>query len=166
MMLNLGCGVSPQRDIMLRAPDVLNADIEKSSYCDLVCDAHYLPFKDKVFRSTLLIHVLEHVNFPLKVLSEIKRVTDKNILIKVPNLHNIGIAWNEDREHIYTWGKRSFINILERAFPNSEVDLSSSWRFNPNTRAFQKTISLLLSFFQHTELRAMIKLKRKIPRDE
>jgi len=38
------------------------------------CDAHFLPFKDKVFDFVHCIHVLEHLEDPKKAYTELKRV--------------------------------------------------------------------------------------------
>lgn len=48
-----------------------------------------LPFDDNSFDSVIMIDVLEHIQYPLEILREIKRVTRKNILITVPNCQNI-----------------------------------------------------------------------------
>ncbi len=44
-----------------------------------------LPFNDKEFDYVFCLEVLEHIHSPYKVLSELKRVSKKNIIISVPN---------------------------------------------------------------------------------
>ena len=57
---------------------VVGTDIYLSPNVDYVADAHYLPFKDKIFDGVLIQAVLEHVVDPRLVVSEIYRVLNKD----------------------------------------------------------------------------------------
>ncbi len=56
-------------------------DIYKTDTVDTICDAHYLPFKDKAFDGVWIQAVLEHVVEPSKVVNEIHRVLRPNGLV-------------------------------------------------------------------------------------
>jgi len=79
--LNLGCGNDKRGDIRI--------DITpKKSGVNLVADAHHLPLRNKVINATLCKSVLEHVESPLKVILEMKRVTKGKMTVIVPNIFN------------------------------------------------------------------------------
>lgn len=59
----------------------------------ILCDAHALPFNQKVFDSVLLIDVLEHLRNPISVLEEANRVAKKKIIINVPNYGFSSVAY-------------------------------------------------------------------------
>ena len=56
-------------------------------------DSKNLPFKDKEFDTAVLGEILEHVDDPIQVLKEAKRVAKKKIIITVPNEYE----WDKDR---------------------------------------------------------------------
>jgi SAM-dependent methyltransferase len=68
MRLEIGCGShrSPLSDVAI--------DITRESTCDIVADAHYLPFINKVFNLVEAYEVMEHLNSPMIALKEIHRV--------------------------------------------------------------------------------------------
>jgi len=61
--------------------DIDSYDIENF----VKADAHSLPFKDNEFDTAILAEILEHVDNPVRVLKEAKRVTKNRIIITVPN---------------------------------------------------------------------------------
>lgn len=95
-IINIGCADNYWlRD--LTDYDILNVDLEntipepyKSKSKFQIADAHNLNFKDKEFNCAILGEILEHVNDPVQVLKEAKRVA-QNIFITVPNEHE----WHE-----------------------------------------------------------------------
>lgn len=64
--LNVGCGSFPSGDV--------NVDLVRDFFVDVVCDAHFLPFRDSVFGRVVCDNVLEHCKNPLKVVWEMYRV--------------------------------------------------------------------------------------------
>ena len=52
----------------------------------LLADAHFIPLRDKAISMTLCKSVLEHVEAPIKVILEMKRITADKIFIMVPNI--------------------------------------------------------------------------------
>jgi SAM-dependent methyltransferase len=49
-------------------------DIDSNAEVDLFCDAHELPFVERVFHGVIITAVLEHVLYPERVVNEIHRV--------------------------------------------------------------------------------------------
>jgi len=90
-MLNLdvGCGSKPRGKVNI---DLLIADDEwnprETALKDIPnfvkADAHYLPFRSRVFAEVMCFHLLEHVNSPMRVLREMKRVAHSSLLIVIP----------------------------------------------------------------------------------
>ena len=68
LVLDLGSG--SQR----RAKHIINLEIEPMPNVNVVGDGHRLPFKDEVFNAVVLEAVLEHVQEPRIVVSEVHRV--------------------------------------------------------------------------------------------
>ncbi len=71
MILNLGSG--------MRRPDHeperwVNLDIRPSANCDVVADAHWLPFQDQSLASVISANVFEYLRDPFQTAAEIKRV--------------------------------------------------------------------------------------------
>jgi ubiquinone/menaquinone biosynthesis C-methylase UbiE len=87
------------------------------------CDAHNLPFPDKAFGLVTLIDVLEHVDSPVQVLREIKRV-GKMLLLSTPNatylprtllsIKNRSQKAAPCDDHIQLWSKAELENLLNR----------------------------------------------------
>ena len=68
MILDVGCGVHPKGDV--------NCDLRKlhgiKNY--VICDANHLPFKPQIFDVVCAFNILEHVDEPLAVMDECRRV--------------------------------------------------------------------------------------------
>jgi len=75
-------------------------------------DGYNLPFDDKEFDLAICSHVIEHVEYPMMLLREIKRIS-KNQIFEVP----IDFSFNVDRKfnHFYEYGH---INIYTPALFN------------------------------------------------
>lgn len=68
VVLNIGSGNSPKRK------GVVNVDMMDYENCDIVCDIHFLPFKDNSVDAVMSVAMLEHVSEPQNVLKEVQRV--------------------------------------------------------------------------------------------
>jgi SAM-dependent methyltransferase len=68
LVLNIGSGNSPCQ------VGVVNVDMMDYENVDIVCDIHYLPFKDNSIDAVMSVAVLEHVREPAVVLKELHRV--------------------------------------------------------------------------------------------
>ncbi|MDI6803208.1 MAG: class I SAM-dependent methyltransferase [Bacteroidota bacterium] len=90
-----------------------------------------LPFPDKHFDSAIMFEVLEHLQNPLDVLKEIKRVARKNIILTVPNcegfneLKNGGLAFEHffDLDHKNYFTPDSLRNLLDNLFKQYEIKI-------------------------------------------
>lgn len=65
LTLDVGCGESKRGTI--------GVDTGKFKGVDVVADAHFLPFRSKVFDYIFFYHVLEHVEQPIRAVREIFR---------------------------------------------------------------------------------------------
>jgi SAM-dependent methyltransferase len=82
LILEVGCGDN-------RSPIATVAiDVKRRSACDIVADAHFIPFKENIFDTVISLEVLEHLHAPSKGLMEIRRVLKKGgkLVISVPNI--------------------------------------------------------------------------------
>ena len=70
--LNLGCGPDNWGDV--RVDLDFSTQIGDPSRLNVRADAHALPFRDKAFAVCRCWHVLEHLEDPVKVVDEIRRV--------------------------------------------------------------------------------------------
>jgi len=66
LVLDVGCGENKRGTI--------GVDIKRTKTVDVLCDAHHLPFLDRVFEGCYAYALLEHVENPIQVLKEISRV--------------------------------------------------------------------------------------------
>jgi ubiquinone/menaquinone biosynthesis C-methylase UbiE len=94
---------------------------------NFICaDAHYLPFKGKIFDKVCMYEVIEHVESPLSCLKEIHRVLKKNGILEVstPNVFHWRILLRQmrglrqilsDSGHIACWTQAELWNILLRS---------------------------------------------------
>jgi SAM-dependent methyltransferase len=123
-ILDVGCGIEARGDVNCDR-FIIDSDRHRSVTCSLessrlrsaiipnlvCCDASYLPFKDNVFSLVISNHVIEHVADPLKMLSEMIRVS--NHLVKITCPHRFGngfwVVWNKNG---YRWTKKHHVNNM------------------------------------------------------
>jgi ubiquinone/menaquinone biosynthesis C-methylase UbiE len=84
-------------------------------------DALHLPFRDRSIKAVRCLHVLEHLENPLKGLREMKRVSQGYYFICVPNFLN---ERDSTKTHLYTWTRDTFNNLLRQVFRNRKVILT------------------------------------------
>ena len=88
-----------------------------------------LKFSNDSFDTVLLFEVLEHVDNPLAVLKEAKRVAKKNILITVPNCtqfselkaFNLTYEHMLEKDHINFFTKKDLENLILQESKNFKV---------------------------------------------
>lgn len=68
--VEIGCGAAFFKRFL---PVIQSADIVESTYADLVCDGHQLPFKTASLSNVVLIDVFHHLQFPKYFLEEAHR---------------------------------------------------------------------------------------------
>jgi ubiquinone/menaquinone biosynthesis C-methylase UbiE len=90
LILDVGCGNRKMGDI--------NIDIRKEVKPDIVCDIHYLPFRNKIFDLVYCYHVLEHKGInPEKAIKELLRVCNSFVEIQIS--HWLSSNAKKDKTH-------------------------------------------------------------------
>ena len=153
MILDVGCGGKP---LFVKGREVIHVDIGHGEHLEVLCDAHYLPFKDKCFSIVHASHVIEHCRNPLTVIKELKRVTNATVMIKVLNAK----CDYASQDHFYSWNRKTLENFLKQVF--SEVKVYPSVRATPYKKPFLRLLSraktfLVIGLFGANELTAICK---------
>ncbi len=154
MILDVGCG-NPSFNLRpIEGEDVVHIDIDKKSFhLEVQCDAHTLPFKENIFATVYANHILEHLDNPIKTLQELRRVSTKLVIIKVPNASYFKWKNSSKYHHIFSWNQYTLRNLLERYF--KKVTINSTQREDPNSR-IRKTVAIFLTLLHgENELTAL-----------
>ena len=96
-----------------------------------------IPFESNSFDLVILSEVLEHLDHPEKALEEIKRVSNKYILISVPHepvwragnmarLKYLG-SFGNTPGHINHWTRRAFVGLISSHFDIIELKSPLPW---------------------------------------
>ncbi len=109
-------------------PEYIDKALEKGLNA-YVMRGDNLDFPDNSFDTILLFEVLEHVENPLEVLKELKRVAKKNILITVPNCthfselkrYNLTYEHMLEKDHINFFTKKDLKDLLSKEFKYFKV---------------------------------------------
>ena len=96
--LNLGCGNDKRGTVRIDLHPARNG-------ITLLADAHFIPLRDKAISKTICKSVLEHVEAPIKVVQEMKRITVDEIIIIVPNLINVRRIWRTLKNPLHTMSR-------------------------------------------------------------
>jgi len=141
VILNIGCGGSAKFTNPCDIWGDVNADQVKPTRKIpnfVLCDAHYLPFKQNVFDTVLLLEVLEHLTNPIQALQQIRSVlcTHGRLILSTPNsLFILKILqaikrgfYVVARGHIYIWGQFELHQLLRKCGFNSIHIRYSSYR--------------------------------------
>jgi len=167
MRLDIGCGSIPVGDVNLDlfvglGPHHKHAIKPKLIYNFVLSDAHFLPFRSKIFTTVHCSHVLEHLFNPCQALYEMNRVATESVFIIVPN----NPLTKEHNKHIYSWSLTSLQNLLEYHFSKVDVygrtkigDIRGSRMFKIFNRLpiLGKPLIRFLSNFMALELYAVCK---------
>ena len=105
-ILNVGCG-------SLKIKNAVNVDIDKNVKPNVLADGRRLPFKDKVFDVAFAFDVVEHVENPEELISELERVA-KNVVIEVLDFDKCPKNWVEDPTHKYYFNEKIFRRMFEK----------------------------------------------------
>lgn len=148
--LDVGCGVG---DFLYMYKNIVGVDINNDcvNYCKskglnvLLMDIDILPFDDNSFDSIILDNVLEHIENPSTILSEIKRVLTSNgtLLIGVP----CDKGYKFDSDHKFFYDIRSLQTLL-----SNDYNLKYYFYTPPFSYLFRK-------LFRQVALYAIFKLK-------
>ncbi len=132
--------------IYLDRPNVIHIDIVKTGFhIEAQCDIHNLPFLNNAFEIVHASHILEHICNPYLALAELKRVSKKYVIIKVPNAaHYRGFFENPD--HIYSWTPETLEHLLSRFF--EKVKIIQGYRFvrSPNQNRLKWRLSIFKTY--------------------
>ena len=99
--LNICCGNTSCEGINA---DIVKRDVPRFVLIKDICN---LQFKNKQFKNTICSHTLEHVDDPIKLFEELKRVSE-NVTILLPPLWDFGCMFNI-LEH-----KRQFLTLTSK----------------------------------------------------
>lgn len=126
LILDIGCGGTDNEFGLSGFPSDVGIDIRRPFVRRenfVLASAEALPFRDKCFNFAQSFEVLEHVNNPYLMLSEMKR-TARKILVTTPNslqLPNVLMsiarknhAYICHSDHILIWSKAELENLLNR----------------------------------------------------
>jgi ubiquinone/menaquinone biosynthesis C-methylase UbiE len=88
-LIDIGCGNGYfLKQLKNNGLDLFGCDIADTrrdgDYNFVRCSIAYLPFRDKLFDIVTCSHTLEHILNPEKAISELKRITRKQLIITVP----------------------------------------------------------------------------------
>lgn len=90
-LVDVGCGQKPFRHLFENIDSYYGVDIGENSQADLICDVLDLKIEDDSADSVLCTQVLEHVNEPNTLISEISRICRKEavVLLTAPHISRI-----------------------------------------------------------------------------
>jgi len=135
MKLDVGCGDRPRGDVntdlfigwtphLDREDGIINPKVIPNF---VRCDAHYLPFIEKVFDDSICSHVLEHIEDPMEAVKELVRVTKNLVTIIVPHRY---AARKHNPTHIHFFDETNIRFLLKKL--NIVPDISVKYRYIPH----------------------------------
>jgi len=119
LSLDVGCGEFPK--------GIVNCDQRRFHYPFFaMADAQFLPFRENTFSEVFSFHLVEHVEKPERVLSELLRVTKVNgvIEIRVPAKLT---SKAKGHQHRWRFDYDFFLNFFKK---HMIMDLSTTGRFS------------------------------------
>ncbi len=155
-LIDIGCGFMPYRKELEPLVDFytgvdhpqISKLYESSRKPEVFADAKKLPFKDNSFDIGLLLQVLEHVDYPEKVIREAARVLKPNgtLIISIPFLYPL-------HDMPYDWGRytstalKNFINAsaLDIIKIKSQGGFFEFWLLSLNTFLAKRIRDIMLS---------------------
>lgn len=145
-ILDVGSGIKKHGNILLEGENVFHVDIDKNAFhVEVVCDIHHLPFKDSSFYIVHASHILEHVNSPFYSLKELKRVSKKWVIVKVPDgsWYRFMLNPEESSGHIYSWNSCTFRHLMQKHFPYVKIKSTKRQLTSNIKQSKLKTLKLM-----------------------
>jgi SAM-dependent methyltransferase len=122
-----------------------SVDIYQTNLTDLVCDAHYLPFKDSYFDGVWIQAVLEHVVEPQVVIAEIHRVlkSDGIVYAETPFMQQVHEGAYDFSRYTVLGHRYLFRDFDEISIGgNGGAEVALSWSLRYFVLAITNSISL------------------------
>jgi SAM-dependent methyltransferase len=136
--LNVGCGNKANGDVNVdlyvestKHRSSGKAILFKAIKNFIICDANYLPFKEKSFRVAESNHVIEHLENPNNLLTEMVRVASSLVVIRCPHKLGEKVSRRKSRGHIQFFSKSWFWRFAKINDLKIEVE-TSKWLHIPH----------------------------------
>lgn len=145
-ILDVGSGIIGEGNIRLEGGNIFHVDVDRRAFhVEVICDIHHLPFIDCCFGVVYAGHVLEHVDSPSKAVEELKRISKKWVIVKVPNAswYKFMTDPEETPDHIYSWNSWTFRNLMRKYFLHVEIK-STIRRLANQKQSKIRTLKLML----------------------
>lgn len=122
VILDIGCGFGFGMEILDQRGEIIGLDVSCDSIYHsmknyrhphisyLIGDAHFLPFRNSIFKGICCLEVIEHVKYPGKVIEEIRRVLSGLCIFSTPVARSI--QTNKDPFHIKEYTLKEFRSLL------------------------------------------------------
>jgi SAM-dependent methyltransferase len=134
------------------AIDILKPTHKRSNF--ILASGEALPFRDKAFSLAVSLDVIEHVDSPLRFISEMKRCATKILLLTPNALHLTNVLMSavshEQKhqpfpDHIAVWSKAEMENLLRRiGFTEFSFFFTNEGRHTP--RWYSRILLMLCPF--------------------
>jgi len=120
-VLDVGCGERKLKESLNKECTYIGIDIDMTG--ESYGDVYDLPFSDNSFTTVVLSEVLEHLVYPLKALTELRRVSSNIVIVSIPNPYSINqlgymLKYNTnciDPDHIGMFGDNEMKNLCNLA---------------------------------------------------
>ncbi len=165
-ILDVGSGKLTRDHVYLKKENVIHVDINPTAFhIEVLCDICNLSFRDNYFKIVHASRILEHINNPLDAAKELERVSNKTVIIKVPNSSHFKY-YSESSGHIYSWNYWTLKYFLQKLFPYVKIMLSQRFISIFNYSKPKKLVYYLKWYFWHhlspyNELTAICKKELK-----
>lgn len=156
MLLDVGSGSHPHPHAEVTCDIFFNAEFRGGSFNArdqknfVICDAQYLPFRDKVFQESNCTHVLEHLKDPRLGFKELKRVSIRGY-IETPSLLYENILFGYPYHHWFFTKKKG------------KIYFAKSIKLKINGKTIVPFGWALHKFTLHERLSKIVKPVRRIP---
>lgn len=119
-ILDVGCGDAIMRD--LHHGSYIGVDVSGNPDLKIDLENETFPFNEDSFDTVICLEVLEHLDNPHLVLSELIRVSRENLIISLPN------CWRQIYFHLI----HGITDLPEYGFPTEKPLDRHKWFFGPS----------------------------------
>ena len=135
-VLEIGCGVGDlSHELSTKSIHTIGVDISvrhaklRFRTIDFMkVSGEYLSFKNNSFDKIICINVIEHLKYPHKLLTEIKRILkpEGKVLLQTPDINFFLHSMNYDETHMHEWTQKEFKYFVDRYFYTTLLNPPSS----------------------------------------